>query len=266
MVTHGTQFGLGLRDGGGVLTTSLSASLVTIFEHNGNTDPTAEGWTQDGPNAAGVSAGGVTNDGGFDSWFVDDNSSIGGAFLNYRANPTDELILAGDLNGWVLRARVRAVDLPDAPGTGSVFMGYESGTRRYSIMIGAEEDGDPIAQLWDGTGDIPNNVLNGQTFTLQGGGDGYHLYELVYDPILDSADLFINGVERISDYAGHTFQAGTKRVVWGSGSSIDTGEGRYNLVQWQVNVVPEPTSTALMATAAVLCCLCGRRRTDRIAR
>jgi hypothetical protein len=62
--------------------------------------------------------------------------------------------------------------------------------------------------------------------------DDYHLYELVFDPAANppSADLFVNGVERISDYTG--FPRTLARVVWGSFESTSEGEGRFNRVEW----------------------------------
>ena len=56
---------------------------------------------------------------------------------------------------------------------------------------------------------------------LEGGGFGYHLYELTFAPVAGSADLFIDGVERLSDYVGPA--TATSRVLWGADTSFDTG-------------------------------------------
>jgi hypothetical protein len=48
-------------------------------------------------------------------------------------------------------------------------------------------------------------------------------------------------VERLSDYAGHHFLSPATQVVWGAASNLDTGEGRYNLIEWQV---PLPTEVS----------------------
>jgi hypothetical protein len=65
---------------------------------------------------------------------------------------------------------------------------------------------------------------------------GYHLYDLVFDSVSGTADLFIDGTEAISDYPEHTFETDKdgKRVIWGGGSNPGTGRGHYNLVAWDI--------------------------------
>ena len=59
------------------------------------------------------------------------------------------------------------------------------------------EDGDPIVEL------VTDNSQGGISFVLEGSGGGYHSYELIYDPLAASADLFVDGIEQISDYTGY---------------------------------------------------------------
>ena len=118
---------------------------------------------------------------------------------------------------------------------GSPMILYRDGTTSYALAFGTESDGDPIVRAM--TGQSGNTIL-GPTFTLQSAGSGYHLYELIYDPVAGSADLFVDGIERISDFEGLALVV-APNVGWGAGSSADVGEGRYNLVQFEVTSVPE---------------------------
>jgi hypothetical protein len=83
-------------------------------------------------------------------------------------------------------------------------------------------------------------------FALEGAGDGYHLYQLRYDPVSASADLFVDGVERLSNYFGVP-GINVPRVGWGAGGGPGTGQGNFAAVRFAV--VPEP------GTAAITCVL-----------
>jgi hypothetical protein len=118
--------------------------------------------------------------------------------------------------------------------------------------FGTQPDGDPIVFL-------PTSIgppLAGLTYVLDGAGPGYHMYELVYDPVFSSADLYVDGVKRLSDYTGLPSPNETPTVSWGAGSSGDTGQGNYNLVQFAI--VPEPSTVTLFGFA--LLSLCANRR------
>jgi hypothetical protein len=208
----------------------------TIFEHLGNTDPTAEGWTQVGQSVGDITAGPLTNDLGFDAWFVDDNSTAAGSTLWYSQVPTDSQIAQAITFGWTLSIRLRVVDVLDGVDS-SVIAEYADGTRRYTIDWGSDSDGDPIILL---ATDFAGGVFTGPSFTLQGTGGGYHLYELVFDAVAGTADLFVDGIERISDYAGHTINVtgAGKRVNWGGGQSSTTGHGNYNFVEFALSACP----------------------------
>jgi len=84
--------------------------------------------------------------------------------------------------------------------------------------------GDPVVFLSGGGGSV----------TLTGLGDGYHSYELVFDPHASpaSATLWVDGLARITGYSG--FPRTLTRVIWGGLQSSTTGEGRYNRVEWSL--------------------------------
>jgi hypothetical protein len=196
----------------------------------------------------GIAAGPVLNDSGFDAWAVDDDSTANGSYLYYVQTPTDAEIADAVALGWTLRTRLRVVDVPDTAVTildASVSLEYSDGSTRYTVVFGSDADGDPMVTLITGQS-------TSTSFTLEGTGGGYHLYELVFDPVAGSADLFVDGVERISDYAGHTFQLGAKHVSFGGGSSPDTGHGRSNLVEFTVASEPSPPAVPSLSPQALL--------------
>lgn len=234
------------------LSSTALGDLVNV-KHVGSSDPTTQGWTQGG-GGAGTSAGPLINDAGsgLDAWFVDDSSTSGG--LGYAALlSAPEVDLANTL-GWSLTTTLR---IPNALETAAVspFLLYANGTTRWQMAFGSDAEGDPLVLLMDGGGSFPN--FTGASFTLEGVGNGYHTYELVFDPDEASADLFIDGTERISDYAGFAFvePAG---IGWGTGSSADTGRGHFNLVEF--SVVPEPSGFLFGGLVAALASVLGGKR------
>lgn len=82
------------------------------------------------------------------------------------------------------------------------------------MALGAEADGDPVILLWDGGTGNGGSKATGISYTLDGGGGGYHLYALVFDPVTGSVGLFIDGIERLSGYTGFPDALFT-RVAWG---------------------------------------------------
>ncbi len=212
---------------------TLHADTI-LYQHSGSNNPTIEGWTYL-PATTGVSVGAI-NDGGTNAWYVDDNSTAIGSTAMYAGDVASEYIAVGNTYGWTLSTILRAVDTPDIPD-GSLDIIYRDGATGWQMQIGSESDGDQIVRL------RTNSVIpqTGIEYTLSGLGSSYNTYSLVYDPLAGSADLFINGIEQISDYTGYA--TSQTRVLWGSGTSNDTGQGNYSSVLF--SVVPEPISATL---------------------
>jgi hypothetical protein len=98
---------------------------------------------------------------------------------------------------------------------------------------------------------------SGPTFTLTGT-SSYNQFDLYYNPNSMTADLFVNGILRISNYAGLSL-ADPPRVEWGAAASLDAGRGNFNSVLFQTTV-PEAGSALLIAClAAVSAGYCGVR-------
>jgi hypothetical protein len=117
------------------------------------------------------------------------------------------------------------------------------------MVLGSSAGGDPMVKLVDTfTGDGENAI--GTTYTYAGGGTGYHLYEMQYDALNDAVDLFIDGVERVSDYQGNTVYVPSARLDFGALGQEGTGDGRYNSVE--VALAPEPSGVALLGVGGLL--------------
>ena len=74
--------------------------------------------------------------------------------------------------------------------------------------------------------------------------------------IARSADLYVNGVEQLSNYTG--FLNSEERVFWGSGSSADTGQANFNRVAF--SIVPEPSMTGGLILITVALVILRRKR------
>ena len=178
----------------------------------------------------GVVVGPITGDMGFDAWQVDDNSTVrfaNGGYV-YELSATElETALS---NGFRLTTRLRVVDIPDAV-EGSIFVTLSTGSTWWQMVFGSDDDGDPIVTLIDQA-----NPRLGRSFTLEGSGGGYHLYDLVFDPVSGTASLFVDGIERLTGYNGRPFSERAPYVYWGAPQANDTGEGRYSLVELSLSI------------------------------
>lgn len=214
---------------------ALTASALVVIEHAGANDPVSQGWGASG--FTNVAVGPVVNDlgSGFDAWKVDDNGTAIGDAGFYTFVPGPAQLTQAATWGWKLSTRLRVVEAPDPVGgapsilfDGSPFVSYRDGARSWQLHFGAQADGDPIVHL--ATAFAPNPA--GTTIVLDGAGPGYHLYELVYDPVTQTADLLVDGAVVHTGYPGapltQTF------VLFGAGSSCCLGWGNFNLVRLDI--------------------------------
>ncbi len=248
-----------------MLFTNVNASLAStvVFSHLGSNDPTTEGWIVE-PVALVLgdrpTVGPVINDNGTgnDAWSIDDNSTFLGTNYFYTQSPGIEDNNQAKLSGWTLNANLRIGDNDDSVGNaGSIILEFADGATSYRMAFGSQSNGDPTILLWDGGTDGSINAT-GTEYILQNGGAGYHSYEMVYSPVANSVDLFIDGVERISDYGGVESTL-FNRVAWGSASSSDTGLSNWNSVEWSVTPVPIPATLPLLISGLLGLSLCKKR-------
>ena len=222
-----------------------------IVQHIGAADPTTEGWVDQGGSQP---VGPIFGDMGFDAWSIDDSSTALGSSRAYSHQLTGSQLSGAMASGWQLSTRLRVIDIPDSLDF-SVTVGLSAASVNYYMAFGSQADGDPIVQLVEGFSS-PNTL--GPSYALEGSGGGYHHYEMRFDPLSGTADLFVDGIERISDYGGNTINAGSSLVQFGAAQSNSTGHGHYNFVQF--STVPEPSSTVLFLVGSCLLTVRNRKR------
>lgn len=233
------------------LASTLHALPVVLYEHTGDADPTTEGWTL-GPQIGATTLGPI-NDSGTPAWSIM-NSAAGDTGF-YRVIPTPAEVSAASF-GWSLKVTLRVTASDDAPG-GSMLSLYRDGFRSYQMHFGSAANGDALVVLADNSG---SNSTTGPRFTVPGG-SVYNTFELIYSPGDASADLFVNGVEQLSNYTG--FPLSQTLLAWGDGSTRDVplvpprnySDANYSEVVF--SIVPEPT-TAVFGVIGVLG-ICFRR-------
>jgi hypothetical protein len=203
----------------------FGASSV-IAEHKGGTNPTQEGWTaSEGTAPHGL----VTNDQGYDAWNINDNQTAGSA-ASYTKNLSSSDLTQLATKRWKLSTRVRVVDNNDSPGDISVWNELDTGSKRYGLHFGSDASGNPIVILPTAFTSLPTGYT-GYSYTVQGGSK-YHLYELIFDPTTNKAEVYVDGVLQISapNYQGVTVSPRGPYLRWGNGSTPGVGNGNYNLV------------------------------------
>ncbi len=94
-------------------------------------------------------------------------------------------------------------------------------------------------------------------YTLENGGSGYHTYDLLYDPTAGTADLFIDGTERLSDI-WPIIQYAPAEVYFGNGTAA-VGGANWNSVSFAI--VPEPSTWGIaLGGVALLAGIWSRRK------
>jgi hypothetical protein len=196
-----------------------------LAHHQGSSDPISEGWNKERP-FVGVDTYPVMDDGGtgFDAWVVDDTVHHGPSEGIYAFDLAPEDVQTAMERGWKLSGRIRVPDLPTQALNGSVGFGFAEKGIGWKMNLGMDSDGAAIA------------VIHDDTITLDGLGNGYHLYELVFRPFGDGADLYVDGaLVRTEIPAGRPGHGEAEREVWfGSLSSDHVGQGIYNLVKLEI--------------------------------
>lgn len=127
--------------------------------------------------------------------------------------------------GWKLTAMIKAEE-----GAGGVVADFVGVGRRFDIVV--LRDGDrEIVRLQ--TQIIPD--MRGLDF-IQSPAGQYHEYELIYDPQLKSADLWIDKERRLTGYVGHSqFQEENGLLFVGLVFNSDSGSVAFKSVRFEIN-------------------------------
>jgi hypothetical protein len=178
-------------------------------ERIGNTNPSTAGFI-----AVGGPGGGPVSDNGVDAWQV--IGGAGGDGYGYALLEAEKV--AAYSNGWRLTAVARVLN-----GNGFANVDFGNGRRRFDINLIKTGDGNTLVRL-------NNSVPPGPSpeYTVQG--TDYHTYELVFDPTTQTATLFIDGVPRLTGYAGHTNFIGDFGPWFGATS----GTVNHNLIRFEI--------------------------------
>jgi hypothetical protein len=227
-----------------------AAKADFIIAHQGDTDPLTEGFTTISANTPST-FGPISNDMGLAAWRItggDRSSQFG--YTSGMLSASQKADIAAQGFTLTMVARVLQLQAPAYDGINHIVIGgadLDTGARRFEVDLGINMNGDTVVVLptsVDAGGPGGSIRTPGPSFTLTGSGSSYHDYELVYDPTTQLADLFVDGVDRIQGYAGHTSFVGDRGLVWGAFSG---GQGNFNLVQVDSSTsVPEPRSVALV--------------------
>jgi tRNA A-37 threonylcarbamoyl transferase component Bud32 len=189
-----------------------------IVEKVGPFDPVTEGFSI-GLDVTGRIVENPTRT-GYDGWRI--LTSTQGYY--YRAFTTAQKRQALQ-RGWKLTAVLKVEQ-----GGGSVGADFSGVGRRYGINIlrmGDHEVVRLITQL------VPD--MRGLDVELPRD-DNYHTYELSYDPQLKTAELYVDGVRRLTGYRGHTqFQEDTGLLFSSHVYGSDQGSATFRSVRFEIN-------------------------------
>lgn len=196
-----------------------------IIGHFGSADPTAEGFT--------LLRGGTPSlspvmESGLDAWAINLDADDIGAYVQYLTPQQG----AGIAGSWILSVNVRIREPFILPNNG-IFADLNTDAEYFALRFGAEANGDPMVQF--------HNL----SYTLNGGGSGYHNYQLRYDAVASLASLWIDGTERLSGLSGSPSPT-SPFFRWGGGQR-SAGAVSANWNEASLSAIPEPSSLLLLS-------------------
>jgi hypothetical protein len=237
-----------------VLITQAVTSHASQAQHTGASDPATEGFNVATFQGSAIT-GAVFNDAGVDAWQMATQATITQySYLSGAFSQQQKIDFSTNGFNLSLQARVLQGAEPTYYDTtyGLAIAGatFDNGTRRYSVFLSLDSNGDTVAILptWiESYGPGRRIQTQGTHYTLTGLGNGYHNFSLLYDPAIQSASLYIDGVEKLSDYNGYNNFVSD----FGIGFSVFSGGvARYASVT--ISAVPEPTSLWLALCGVTL--------------
>jgi len=220
------------------------AQGTLILGHFGSANPTNEGFSLFTYGASSLTP--VMNDYGYNAWSIGVSSP--NAVAEYYQSLTSEQSDALS-DGWVLSLTLRVVQ-PCNP----VYSGIEAGFGGAGVGLdfGALSDGDPAVWL--------ENTLT--EYDFNGGGSGYHNYQLRYDAPTGLVSLWVDGTEWLNDIPINSNDVGPDlEVVWGENQSASIYANWSEVSLW---ATPEPSGISLfLLGGGVLICVRRRKQAVR---
>ncbi len=198
-----------------VTAVATSAFATTIVQHQGSTTPSTEGWSWYS-SGTGVTTGPVINDSGKNAYFTQDSDGSGSGLGSWRCALSTTQASYLQNKDWTLTVDMRVVG-SSVPVNGTVAIYLSYATKSWQLMFGSTAAGNAIV-----------SAMSGQTYTSTTG--GYHTYELRYDSQTGSADLYVDGADRIGGWTG---DAGydIRLLSWGAAATPSTGRGNWSSVK-----------------------------------
>jgi hypothetical protein len=126
-----------------------------------------------------------------------------------------------------------------------MFMVLYVGSTRFVIEFDQQPDGDPIVSAESA---LPYSM--DPVFVFEGGGPGYHRYELAYSGASGRASLWVDGVERVRNLPSEVWD-------WKWGGNWGATQGAPSEANWSsvtFAIVPEPSCLALFGCGGLLLC------------
>ena len=215
------------------LSSSRTAAQEVVRQHLGANDPVSEGFRL--YLGGGSTVGPVTNDLGRASWSL----SSGGDPVNYflALSPQEQASVAGQ--GLVYAATLRLVRGPN------MLMVLYAGSEKFVLGFDRQSNGDPVVNAES----APSYSLD-PVFVFEGGGGGYHTYEIAYSAETRQAVLSVDGVKRVNELPSIS-------GIWGWGGYWGAVQGSISQANWSsvtFAIVPEPSCLALFGCCGLLLC------------
>lgn len=201
-----------------------------VMVHSGSQDPGTEGWLVGG-GGVGSTVGPIAADPdypGVGAWSIDDPSTAAGSAL-YLAAPASEIPL---VEPWLLSARLRVVDPGDAVDMGVFLEVNDQSNRRFLLTFGSNAAGQTLVHL-SSDGSVsggPNAWTIAKAIPATTTTD-YVRVDLYYDGA--TAHLVVDDQQVGSGLTGYVALSVPPRVLWGAGSSPQTGHGHYADVRFE---------------------------------
>ena len=203
------------------------AGVEVVSQHAGGGDPVSEGFDD-------VGGGGVVQPRQSNTtWQINTAGTDARYYQRRHGGGMTSLLLT---DGWYLEARIERD--PTAPAADPVDAGtlvqWGTGSTRYIMTFGAVDDGlgnaRTVVRVVDGVSD--------PSFTT--GTPGFHTFRLEDRDGDGDADLFVDGLPRISHYPGLAGSADAHGPLFGDGSSLsgDSANMFYSRVALYQNAIP----------------------------
>jgi hypothetical protein len=120
-----------------------------------------------------------------------------------------------------------------------------AGSEKFVLGFDRQSNGDPVVNAES----APSYSLD-PVFVFEGGGGGYHTYEIAYSAETRQAVLSVDGVKRVNELPSIS-------GIWGWGGYWGAVQGSISQANWSsvtFAIVPEPSCLALFGCGGLLLC------------